>query len=489
MRTMGIDALLQTQVFNADDVQVMAVRGRERVGQLFRFDIDLLVIGDVASSALDTVGALAALLLRDDSDGREDGGAIHRRIDGVIAQARERLDRETGRPLWRLTLVPRAHLLTLVHTQEVYVDTSIVDVIKGKLDLAQLDYEMRLNRTYPPRELVVQYDETDLAFVQRLCEHDGISFFFAPGDDQDRLVFTDDNGFAPPFRSEEASSAIPFRARGDKRDVYALEREGHMISKFYLVGDYNPRTPLVDLTRGAASEIGAGGGRIEYGTHHLDPDEGEIMVNLRREEHECRQVVYRGASDRPDLGAGVIFKLTEHPRWDDLSLLVVEVEHDLRQTAAGDADGEKKGYAQRFVAVETSTVYRPERLTPRPRIRGLTSAIVMPSPGSDGVKPWIDHEGRYVVRFLFDTANHEGNKASHPVRMLQAHAGAGFGTHFPLRPGVEVLLAFVDGDPDRPLIVGAAPNAVTPSPVVDEEALHHRIKTASGVKIEFEDAF
>jgi type VI secretion system secreted protein VgrG len=112
----------------------------------------------------------------------------------------------------------------------------------------------------------------------------------------------------------------------------------------------------------------------------------------------------------------------------------------------------------------------------------------LPKPGSDGTQPWLDEEGRYTVRILFDTADHDG-KASHQVRQAQQHSGPGYGTHFPLRPGVEVLMAFIDGDVDRPVIIGSAPNTVTPSPVAAQEALHHRIQTASGIKIEFEDGF
>ena len=110
------------------------------------------------------------------------------------------------------------------------------------------------------------------------------------------------------------------------------------------------------------------------------------------------------------------------------------------------------------------------------------------APGSDGTRPWIDERGRYRIRILFDTADSHG-QASHPMRMAQAHSGPGYGVHFPLRPGAEVLLAFIDGDVDRPIVVGSVPNEVTQSPVKNEHALHHRIRTASGVELEIEDGF
>ena len=102
--------------------------------------------------------------------------------------------------------------------------------------------------------------------------------------------------------------------------------------------------------------------------------------------------------------------------------------------------------------------------------------------------PSIDDQGRYWVRFHFDTTSGADRvKASRPIRMAQSHAGAGYGMHFPLRPGVEVLLAFLDGDPDRPIIIGAVPNAATPSPVAAATASLNRIVTSSGVTISIRD--
>ena len=99
----------------------------------------------------------------------------------------------------------------------------------------------------------------------------------------------------------------------------------------------------------------------------------------------------------------------------------------------------------------------------------------------------MDEHGRYWVRFHFDTAAPGQTKASRPIRMAQSHAGAGYGMHFPLRPGVEVLLVFLDGDPDSPVIAGSAPNPATPSPVSATTASLNRIVTSSGVSITIRD--
>ena len=107
--------------------------------------------------------------------------------------------------------------------------------------------------------------------------------------------------------------------------------------------------------------------------------------------------------------------------------------------------------------------------------------------GAVGKFAKIDGEGRYVVKFLFDTAPPGERKASRAVRRIQPTAGPNYGMHFPLRPGVEVLMVFIDGDPDRPIIVGAVPNPVTPTPVDAGVSTKNRIRTESGVLFEIED--
>jgi type VI secretion system secreted protein VgrG len=178
-----------------------------------------------------------------------------------------------------------------------------------------------------------------------------------------------------------------------------------------------------------------------------------------------------------------------HPRADALDLLIVEVEHEGRWPLFDDAPEDAElHYTNSFKAISAEKTYRPPRRTPRPRIHGVVTGIVQPLPGADvGAVARLDEHGRYVVQIHFDTAPPGGQKASHAVRMAQPYAGPNHGMHFPLRPGAEVLLGFVDGDPDRPIILGAVPNAIAPSPVAAANANTHRISTAAGVVIEISD--
>jgi type VI secretion system secreted protein VgrG len=221
---------------------------------------------------------------------------------------------------------------------------------------------------------------------------------------------------------------------------------------------------------------------IEEGSHARSPSEAQYLAQVRAEERQATQLVYVGRSTLPIIQAGLQFKLVGHPELDGVALTVIEATHEGTQ-GAGNGDG-GGSYVNSFRAIPSDRTFRPPRITPRPRIYGLVSGLIDASQGGNSVYAPIDDQGRYHVRFFFDLATPAGQAPSHAIRMIQNHAGAGYGTHLPLKPGAEVLLAFIDGDPDRPLIVGAAPNPLTPSPVVAANSDLHIIRTQSGTRIE-----
>ncbi len=475
---------LDSGEFPCDNVEIRELHGEEAISRLFSFHVDIVCFEEDGLDTEKMLGAGVSLVF-------EQGSLEVRRVYGMVAEVTDKLETESMWRSYRLWIVPRVWRSTLVETQEVYLDTSVPDLVAQKLALVGLagaDVEMRLRGTYPARELTVQYKETDVAFVSRLAEHLGICFFFEHEGGSDKIVFSDDNsGFRPLVDAE----VVPFRPRGEKVDIFELEARSRAFPASFAVQDYNYRTPLVDLTRVFESPQGFGGGVVEYGAHHKTPAEGAPIARLRAEERAVENRYYVGRSDRSQLAPGGTFTLSGHPRLEGAELLVVEVEHHALQTVKmqGAAGGDEP-YRNTFRAVEKGLAYRPPRATPRPRIHGVLTALVEPNPsGEVGEQAMIDAEGRYTVKFYFDAGDVAGRpKNSRPVRMIQAHAGPSYGVHFPLKPGVEVLIVFMDGDPDRPLIVGSVPNPITPSPVVEEVNLMNRIETASGLIIEMRDA-
>jgi type VI secretion system secreted protein VgrG len=473
---------LESGDFSCEGLRVRAFSGKEAISRLFAYEIEVECSDHGGPDAEAMTGAKVTLVLE-----RFPGGAPGwhgtRRLHGVVAEVVDLLAEHVELRVYRLHVAPRAFALALVETQDIFMAQSVPQIVKGKLEAVGLGdaVELRLTGEYAAREFVVQYQESDLAFVSRLAEHLGISFFFEHGDAGETMVFADAaSGFA-----HFDGDPLPFRPRGEAHGVFSLQQRRRMVPAYYAVRDYNYRVPHLDLTGEHELPEGVAGGVIEFGAHHKTPAEGKALARVRAEERLAGQLVYTGRSTAPVLGAGMRFKLDDHPQLGSVELLVTELEHRARPVVDGAAQSDEGAYVCSFVAIPADRTYRPARVTQRPRIAGLITGIVDAGAAGPGARyAQLDEQGRYMVRFLFDTTPPGERPASRPVRMIQNHAGEGYGTHFPLKPGVEVVIGFVDGDPDRPLIVGAVPNPIKPSPVTSANPGIHRMKTSTGIVVD-----
>ncbi len=483
--TQFVEARLESKAFEADDLKISRVHGREQISQLFQFDIDVVVPEGNEANTADFLGADATLIL-------ERSGVELRRVYGMVSAVQERFDFAQQLSSFRLRLVPRAHRLTFIRTQEIYFDLNIVDIVREKLEAVEFGTtDMAFHRllgTYGAREFVVQFGESDLAFINRWTEHLGISYYFDHTEDCDRIVFADTSeGFA----TLEQVDTLHLTARADEPGcVYELRSDTELIPGQYWQMDYDYRQPDLELTSSAESEQGYAGGVFEYGGHFKSLAAGESLARVRAEQAECQHLVFTGQSNVAELTAGHTFGLDGHDKLDGRGLLIVSVEHRLsQQVTIHSGDSEKPDYTNSFTAVPANRTYRPPRVTPKPKIHGLLTGVIEPKEHGDvGDYAEIDPHGRYKVKFLFDTAPLGEQKASKPVRMAQPTVGPRYGMHFPLRPGVEVVLAFVNGDPDRPIIVGAVHNHKVAPHVVTENAQMNLVQTASGIKMRFRDS-
>jgi len=469
---------IESNAFPCDALRVRRVVGRERLSKMFEFDIDLVVLEGTGPERSTLIGAAVSLVFAP----RGAAGTAHR-VHGHIAWWTEDLDSADGVCVLGWKVVPRAWALTAVETSETFVNQSIPDIVRHKLEVVGVDHDevLRLRDAYAPREFVAQYQESDLAFVSRLTEHLGISYFFEHDQETTRVVFTDHAaGFAAPLPQPIARVA----KGADGIGVHALRVSQRGVGRVYAVHDYNELSPLVDLTAQHEMDNGFAGGVIEYGSHHRTLAEAAALAKVRAEQYHSLEFVYEGKSNEPRLHAGQRFHVEAGAHHEALDLYILEVEHTATQVAAG-SDVPGIVYENSFKAIPADKTYRPPRETPRPRIAGIVTGLIDAGFGNvAGPYAPLDAFGRYQVKFHFDV-QHVGDKpASCPVRMLQNHAGAGYGTHFPLKPGTEVALAFVDGDPDRPIIVGALPNALAPSPVNAQNPGVHRIQTSQGVVLD-----
>lgn len=458
---------------------LVGLRGEEAMSELYRFELDVRC--EPGTSLPDEVNAGAEATLRFMLGGERELRCIH----GLIQLRKRSLEANDDGPIYRLVLVPHLHRATLVRSQRIFLGMTVVEIIAHKLELLGIDGDLVSLANlegYPQRDFVMQYDESDYAFISRLCEHLGISFFFEQLEHVDQLVFADGAG---EFSVKAQAQTI---ALGDHLNqpgrIYRLDVEEPMMPGSYVVYDYNYRRPDLRLVGQSGIAGGYAGGVLEYGCHLKDEAEAAALATVRAEELGCRARLYTGESSIIGLVPGGTTLLEAKDDFEEQSLMITRVIHD-----ASSEGGEPVAYRNRFEAIETAVTFRPLRRTPRPRLPGFVTGTVQgPNGSTDAVSPHLDDQGRYTVTFHLDAVLGDPSRGgSHLVRMAQPFGGTGHGMHFPLRPGTEVMMTFANGDPDRPIIVGAVPNAHTSTPVTASNATQNRITAASGALFEISE--
>ncbi len=503
-------------------LKVLRLDGREEIGLPYEFHVEARHSIEQGLLEIDKIVAQrVAIAFR--VVGTDQIATTRRTVRGVVTEIQDSLEPQ-GRftRVYKLTIRPALAELERFVSQDIFVGDSYPAVVQAKLEgarFAPADYAFRLrdpalygegtwgdgaSDTLEQGRLVVQYRESDLSFISRLMEHVGVSIVFEDAGDREVMVFADHPGGFP-----ERADAVPFRGNGDDHGVTKLARKLRAIAGDFYVYDYNYRTPTLTFGRGDEQlfdvlggeshlDVPSAGVLLEYAPNAKTPAEAELLATIRSEEQEGRRERFHGESVESSLYAGLRFKLDGHPEVESSEqLLVVSMVHRFRDVESFEPGAQARGeYHNTFEAVRADKAgskgrripYRPERRTPKPRIFGVVTGVVQSATEEQMLRyQHIDGQGRYLVKLHFD----QGPKVMPRMRMAQPHAGTDYGHHFPLRPGVEVLVGFHDGDPDRPVIVGAVPNPIQVSPVTqakDKEPLDmSRIKTRSGVIIEISD--
>ncbi|EDP65154.1 hypothetical protein BAL199_01369 [alpha proteobacterium BAL199] len=484
-----------------DTFTVFRMRGREAISELFRFEIET-VSSNADLDAAGVVGQSACLTLGRLDQSRKIYGMIERlELQGITPQ---------GDYIYRIILVPRLQKLALTRQNQIHGTTaemSVREVLNDELTAGSLkgapaakvsgrlglnDFELRLSQQYPMRDYIVQYDESDFAFISRLCEHYGIFYFFAHENGRDTVVFGDSRITFPPI---EGSGDIAYRppsglANTGAAGVFRFTGSTNLVPAQVCLRDYNYRIPNLALEVNEVVDADGHGVVVEYGSHFRNPQEGRDLARVRAQELASRKRVFDGESDSVHLTAGAVFDLTDHFHSDfNAGYLVTWIEHEATQALPGIAEfagpDHQTSYRNRFECQPKAVEFRPARVTPKPKIPGLTNAIVDAAGG--GQRAEIDSTGRYKIRQQFDQRGEAAGQASRYMRKAEPYGGANTGMHFPLLKDTEVILACVNGDPDRPIIVGAMQNQQFPSVVSSGSNTMNRLRTTSGALFEIDD--
>jgi type VI secretion system VgrG family protein len=504
-----IDLIVDIEGVGPERLAVFAVSGEEELSRLYVFDVFCL---SARGAQLDPecVGRRATLTITLD-------GAAPRLVQGLVSAMAILQPALFDQLVYRITVSPALAQLTLARHNRIYGTTepkSVVDILDEMLRATlqrgaladdprtpTLEHEFRLIESYPAFDHITQYEESDFAFLSRLTEHWGIFFFFEHHNRGKDLVFADAPVFAPVLDQMAQLRVVRAGSSGGQPSpnlVQRFEATYRQTPNRVFLQESNELNPKMPLLVSAEVDPQGIGDFVEYGDHYRTPDEGAFLARVRAEELRCAKVRFSGRSTAAWLAPGYVFDLSGHEfqSWNT-RYLALTVRHlagrpvpGLPSRAAlagliGDdhpaASADGYGYLNDFTAMEFSqeTRFRPQRRTPRPRIDGLLNGRIEAS--LDGKSSHINSDGWYRVRLPFDLGTTPDGLGSRWIRKAEPYGGPSNGMHFPLPPGAEVVVACINGDPDRPVIVGAVPSADTPSVVTAPTRSLNRIETVSGI--------
>lgn len=344
------------------------------------------------------------------------------------------------------------------------------------------DLQTRLG-SYQPMEYCVQYRETDFNFLSRLLEQEGIFYFFEHSQDKHVLVLADDVGQCQPI---DGYDSVPFYAatavdRRERDHLHAWSMQKSFQTGNFATREYNFQQPSPVLAGTASISRKYDADKYEVfdfpsDTAQLTSSGVERVAKLRVQELQASQMTVRGSGDAAGLAVGNVFKLTGHPRKPyNIQYLVtstsIELTSDSYHAGGGSVGTELSVSLQ---AVDVREPYRPARVTPKPVIQGTQTAVVV---GPKGDEIHTDELGRIRVQFHWDRYGQLDDKSSCFVRVGQLWAGKSWGGIYIPRIGQEVVVSFLEGDPDRPLVIGSVYNGTNkpPFPLPDN-------KTQSGIR-------
>ena len=479
------DRLLQVELpFPDPKLLLRRFSGREECSRLFEFQLEL-VDADVEEkldleAVLKPEKILGKLIKFQVSCGDPEPryfNGIVKRFGSVGASPRE--------AVYVAEIVPWAWMMTLHVQSRIFQEMSSEDIIKQVISDGGYctDYKFDTKKTFAMREYCVQYRESDFDFVQRLLEEEGCGYHWEFEESKHTMVFSDENpvGDVRAFR---------FSTQPEVLNEFTLFQESFQLhtGKWFSKA-WNP----LEATTVKASDksitkflspIAKGSELYEHDGARVSetaiPDALKSLGTARLEHMEARATTYRGTSSIPSLSLASQFKLSDHEYFEGKSYQALWVDHLCEDTGLFPGDHSQTSYENAFECILSKVPRPPSRITRKARIDGIQTAIVV---GPKGDEIYTDAHGRVKVAFHWDRESKQDEKSSCWVRVAQAWAGDKFGIYFHPRIGQEVIVSFLNGDPDRPLITGRVFNGKNkyPYPLPDEKE-KSGIKTFSTVK-------
>lgn len=403
-------------------------------------------------------------------------------------EAVEELGDSPEGPRMRLHLVSPLYPLVLNRHNRVFLNQTLQEIIGQVMDEAGFnrdDLTIAFSAPQPARAMTVQYEESDLEFLQRLLARDGAFYAVAQQGAGFHIYFQDDSAALQDtlgshmleFHPQSGQAAVSER-------VFQVTRTVHWRSGTFNIHDHNPDTPDTP-PQGYAEGLGGRGEQNHWGANAVDSEQGNALARVRCEVDDVQRQTVIARADSGQFFPGMKLILSGHPSHDGEWLVAaVNLQGDQRVGHAFGQNSDQPGLQSELTLLPVSIPWRSASSWRRPPVHGTFSALVE-GDGSDYA--YLDDQGRYRIRFPFDLSDSAKGEASPPVRLMQPYGGPDSGMHLPLHGGTEVLLSCVNGDIDRPIILGALSNPTTPGPVNANNPSQHILRTRGGNELLMED--
>lgn len=445
-RLISIDTPLGTDV-----LLLQSISGHEGISRLFEFDLDLISESE-SISFTDIVGESVTISLE------QYDGSI-RYLNGCVSRFAQS-GQDSRFTHYSAEVVPWLWFLTRNADCKIFQQKTVPEIITGIFDALSLkDYQNKLQGTYATLDYCVQYRETHFNFISRLMEQFGIFYFFQHEESKHTLILGDSNSVFPVFGNAKCQLTGGGVDEEDLIRSWNLQQE--LRTGKYTLTDYNFTTPSTSLlaSEPTVDTVGPNSSYeiYDYPGDYLTVGDGDAFSKLRMQEEESSHLVVSGAGDVRGFGSGMQFTLQGHYRSDQNETYVLtEIQHSASVGNSYYGGDTETHYSNHFTCIPQAVPFRAPRITPKPMIQGLQPAVVV---GKSGEEIWVDQYGRVKVQFFWDRVGTNDENSSCWVRVSQAWAGKGWGAMWIPRIGQEVIVEFLEGDPDRPLITGRVYNA------------------------------
>jgi len=445
-----------------DELLLTSFQGGEYISRLFEFQIEVLS-ANVELNPQKLIGEQVTVTLQEDSE-RYFTGFVSRFTFGEVKTNNLRQ--------YKFTIVPWLWFLTKTRNQRIFQEMSTIDIVSDIFKSYGFnDFEF-LASAPNIREYCVQYDESDFDFVSRLLEEDGIAYYFKHTKDTHKLFLVDKQNAYEYCNEKDVTYS-----KGNQSEAQVTQWEHHYEFRKgeWSVNDYDFKKPkkkllLTTKTKSKFSKV-KNFENYEYPSLY-DTSAGKSTVDMRMQAEEVAMNAVEAASDCSSFFAGGMFNLTKHIAKDEKdSYVITGIFHRAFDNSYFSGSEGQSEYGNNFVCIPADVHYRPLRTHTKPVMKGPQSAVVT---GPSGEEIFTDEFGRIKVQFIWDREGKLDESSSCYLRVVQGWAGDQWGSSFIPRIGQEVIVNFLDGDPDRPLVTGTVYNGDNKPPFSS--------KTQSGIK-------